>query len=134
MSYTRVRTAVSSRSTGLCDHSPEVAIVALTAAGIAALHNAGRNGRLVTSRTAGEIDLSESIGFLRDAYETVAAGSRYGFHYFYWYGHYYATQSLYVIGGDAWAWYYPRIRGELLEGQQFDQIVEVHGRGTISET
>ncbi len=93
---------------------------ALTAAGLAALHNAGVNGLTLQDEGGDEIDLRASIGFLRDAYENVSEGTRYQFHYFYWYGHYYATQALYVIGGDAWAWYYPRLSGELLGAQRPD--------------
>jgi hypothetical protein len=94
---------------------------ALTAAGLAALHNAGLDGLQVHS-AGRDIDLRESIGFLRDNFDrvSVAAGGRYGFHFFYWYGHYYATQALYVIGGDAWDWYYPRLRSEIVDGQRAD--------------
>ncbi|MCB9899502.1 MAG: terpene cyclase/mutase family protein [Planctomycetes bacterium] len=93
---------------------------ALTAAGLAALHNAGVNGTHYESETVGDIDLGESIEFLRDHFSLVSGTSRYTFHYFYWYGHYYATQALYVIGGDAWAWYYPVIRDEIVGAQQPD--------------
>jgi hypothetical protein len=95
---------------------------ALTAAGIAALHNTGNYGStlqpaLADKAQAATIDLDASIDFLLDHYDLVSAGSPYTFHYFYWYGHYYATQALYVIGGKAWAWYYPRMREELVRGQ-----------------
>ena len=63
------------------------------------------------------LDLQASIDFLLDHYDLVSGKSPYTFHYFYWYGHYYATQALYVIGGKAWAWYYPRMRDELVRGQ-----------------
>ena len=92
---------------------------ALTAAGLAALHNAGIDGLTVQTR-AGDIDLRHSIEFLRDSYGNVTVDTRYFMHYFYWYGHYYATQALYVIGGDAWSWYYPRLRDEILEHQAPD--------------
>lgn len=91
---------------------------ALTAAGLAALHNAGVNGLQVHSDLAGPIDLEHSIQFLRDHYDLLSRNYR--FHYFYWYGHYYATQALYVIGGDAWSWYYPSIREEVLAAQRPD--------------
>ena len=86
---------------------------ALTAAGLAAMHNAG------VYSDAGGIDLADSIDFLKRHYDLVS-GSRYRHHYFYWYGHYYATQALYVIGGQAWEWYYPRIRAELIAAQDAD--------------
>lgn len=95
---------------------------ALTAAGLAAFHNAGVNGlRFDWTLRDGQvipIDLSDSILFLRETFPTVSDGAYYEHHYFYWYGHYYATQALYVVGGDAWSWYYPQIRGELLRSQQ----------------
>ncbi|GJM21173.1 MAG: hypothetical protein DHS20C15_10880 [Planctomycetota bacterium] len=95
---------------------------ALTAAGLAALHNAGINGLRFKSASVGEIDLNHSISFLRETYDRVSANSRsnYAFHYFYWYGHYYATQALYVIGGEAWREYYPMIQGEILDNQLSD--------------
>jgi hypothetical protein len=95
---------------------------ALTAAGIAALHNTGHYGNtlqttLADKAQAPKIDLHASIDFLLDHYDLVSGRSPYTFHYFYWYGHYYATQALYVIGGKAWAWYYPKMREELVRGQ-----------------
>ncbi len=90
---------------------------ALTAAGIAALHNAGAYGLQLTAPDGSPIDLSASIDFLLDTVSLVSADSRYQFHYFYWYGHYYATQALYVIGGKAWRSYYPRLRDELVGSQ-----------------
>lgn len=93
---------------------------ALTAAGLAALHNAGVSGLRFQSDRLGTVDLEQSIEFLREHFDLVSGNSRYVHHYFYWYGHYYATQALYVIGGDAWAWYYPAIRDELLGSQRPD--------------
>jgi Prenyltransferase and squalene oxidase repeat len=95
---------------------------ALTAAGIAALHNTGNYGTSLQAtpadkKLASTIDLNASIDFLLDHYDLVSGSSPYTFHYFYWYGHYYATQALYVIGGKAWAWYYPKMREELVHGQ-----------------
>ncbi len=92
---------------------------ALTAAGLASLHNAGVNGMSLESGGK-EIDLRHSIEFLQECSTTVDADSRYGFHFFYWYGHYYATQALYVIGGDIWAWYYPKLREEIVASQRAD--------------
>lgn len=93
---------------------------ALTAAGLAALHNAGINGLRFSSPNVGEVDLSHSIAFLRDTHDRVSGDSKYKYHYFYWYGHYYATQALYVIGGEAWNEYFPMLRREILAGQSLD--------------
>jgi hypothetical protein len=93
---------------------------ALTAAGIAALHNAGEYGRELKAEgsTPGEtLDLQASVDFLLDHVDLVSGRSPYTFHYFYWYGHYYATQALYEVGGQAWTSYYPRIRDEIVGGQ-----------------
>ena len=38
----------------------------------------------------------------------------------YYYGHYYAAQSMYLAGGRAWALWWPAIRRELLDSQQAD--------------
>lgn len=89
---------------------------ALTAAGIAALHNAG----VYSDAGEGGIDLDASVDFLRDHYHLVSESSPYRYHYFYWYGHYYATQALYVVGGRAWEWYFPRIRSEIITAQRAD--------------
>lgn len=45
-------------------------------------------------------------------------GGRDGPHYFY--GHYYAVQSMFLAGGDAWATWWPAIRDELVERQRSD--------------
>jgi hypothetical protein len=39
-------------------------------------------------------------------------------HYFY--GHYYASQAMYLAGGDHWANYYPPVRDEILRNQLSD--------------
>src|SRR5690606_22696586 len=36
----------------------------------------------------------------------------------YYYGHYYASQAMYLAGGKYWAEYYPSIREELIKNQQ----------------
>ncbi len=92
---------------------------ALTAAGIAALHNAGLYATLLQSEDR-TIDLAASVEFLKDSHELVSGRSPYAFHYFYWYGHYYAAQALYVLGGPAWEWYYPQLREELIAAQRPD--------------
>lgn len=95
---------------------------ALTSAGLAALHSAGVDDLQFTwtfqDGQAIEIDLEQSIQFLRDTIRSVSDGSSYENHYFYWYGHYYATQALYTIGGESWAWYFPKISAELLAKQR----------------
>jgi hypothetical protein len=97
---------------------------ALTSAGLAALHNAGVDGLklewALPNGSVQEIDLQQSIGFLRETIDRISADSHYFQHYFYWYGHYYASQALYVIGGEAWAWYYPIVRNELISSQRPD--------------
>lgn len=97
---------------------------ALTAAGLAALHNAGVDGlHFSWARPNGrveDVDLQWSISFLRENIDKISVGSPYFQHYFYWYGHYYACQALYVIGGEAWRWYYPIVREELLASQRPD--------------
>jgi hypothetical protein len=39
-------------------------------------------------------------------------------HYFY--GHYYAVQSMYLAGGEAWALWWPAVRKEMIDRQQDD--------------
>jgi hypothetical protein len=45
-------------------------------------------------------------------------GNRPAAHYYY--GHYYAVQTMYLAGGDAWARWWPAIREELIERQGAD--------------
>jgi hypothetical protein len=40
--------------------------------------------------------------------------------YHFYYGQYYATQAMFMAGGDAWAKYWPMIRAELLKRQTPD--------------
>jgi hypothetical protein len=49
-----------------------------------------------------------------------------GQHYFY--GYYYATQAMFLAGGDYWASFYPNIRDELIQRQNGD-----HWTGEVSE-
>lgn len=97
---------------------------ALTAAGLAALHNVGHYGDTLMHRNQ-RIDLRPSVEFLKDLYPNVSGSSRWRHHYFYWYGHYYATQALYVIGGQDWDWYYPRIRDEIVNDQNPDGTMPI---------
>ncbi|MFM7454686.1 MAG: hypothetical protein ACKO1V_12100 [Cyanobium sp.] len=39
---------------------------------------------------------------------------------YYFYGHYYATQAMYLAGGDWWKEWWPRIRSELIQHQDAD--------------
>ena len=47
-------------------------------------------------------------------------GATKGYHYFFWYGHYYAVQAMYTAGGPAWESYFENVRGEILRGQKED--------------
>jgi hypothetical protein len=100
---------------------------ARTAAGVAALNSAGYY--LNTDPTQ-----IKNVGERRravDAVEGIKAGLRYlmrhkpgtGFtrldmHYFY--GHYYAVQTMWTAGGTYWSEWYPAIRDELLSRQNPD--------------
>jgi hypothetical protein len=47
-------------------------------------------------------------------------GQRKKGHYFFWYGHYYAVQAMYVAGGPQWETYFDELREVLLELQEKD--------------
>jgi hypothetical protein len=81
----------------------------LTAAGIASLYNAGRYS---------EVELKESLDYLRETFDIVSED--YPGHYFYWYGHYYAVQAMYTAGEPYWSWYRDKIFSELLRFQRSD--------------
>ncbi|MEY2741914.1 MAG: hypothetical protein RIS21_282 [Planctomycetota bacterium] len=83
----------------------------LTAAGVASLHNAGvYDSKLIRS----------GIEYLKGNMNLLY--KQYAGHYFYWYGHYYASQVFFTSadnGTNHWEkFYWPRIRMELLGTQQ----------------
>ena len=87
------------------DDQPTRTSFALTAAGITTLHNAGvYSDRLI----------EEGLRYLRSEFHTI---SEIPDHYFYFYGHYYAVQAMYIAGGNHWEWYWPRIQAELVRSQ-----------------
>jgi len=81
---------------------------ALTAAGIASLYNAG---------VYSDERLRDSLEILQDTYRFLSDRET---HYFYWYGHYYAVQAMYVAGEPYWSRYYANIRRDLLDAQNRD--------------
>jgi len=81
---------------------------ALTAAGITSLYNAG---------VYSDERLRESLGVLDQSFHLLEGRQT---HYFYWYGHYYAVQAMYVAGDPYWTRYYRRIRQDLLSAQHRD--------------
>ena len=91
---------------------------ARTAAGVVALYSAGiYEGR--------EVELG-----LKYLMENKPSGFRPDIHYFY--GHYYAVQAMYTVGGKRWEEWFPAIRDELLanqgnDGSWLDQICRHYG-------
>ena len=92
---------------------------ALTAAGITSLYHAAEYDTAL---------LRDSLQFLETRMELVSDRT-WRTHYFYWYGHYYACQAMFItgeVGGHQyWSRYWSRISGELLEqGSPFSQAVD----------
>ena len=54
---------------------------------------------------------------------------QFGKHYFFFYGHYYACQAMYIAGGREWDRYFPLVRGHLLRSQEADGSWEVQQVG-----
>lgn len=81
---------------------------ALTAAGITSLYNAG---------VYSDDRLRDSLEVLEGTYDLLDDRQT---HYFFWYGHYYAVQAMYVAGDPYWSRYYRRIRADLLNLQHRD--------------
>jgi len=79
---------------------------ALTAAGITSLYHAG---------VYGHRDIKLALDYLKRNIDIVS--QMYATHYFYYYGHYYAVQAMYMAGEPYWSWYFKRIRSELLNAQ-----------------
>ncbi len=85
----------------------------LTAAGIATLHGAG---------VYSDEDIRAGVDYLRrhhDEWSLLWGRQEFG-HYFFYYGHYYAVQAMFVVGGSDWETYFTKIRNQLLEMQESD--------------
>ena len=78
----------------------------LTACGVVAMYSAGQyNSR----------EIQDGLRYLEDNKRRVQ-WRRY--HYFY--GHYYAAQAMYMAGPSYWQTWYPRVRDEIVRGQDED--------------
>jgi squalene cyclase len=80
----------------------------LTAAGVATLHNAA----VYTDE-----DIQEGLEYLLSRLDQHVY---YRNHYFYFYGHYYATQAMFIAGSPYWERYYPVVRDQLISYQRSD--------------
>lgn len=79
-----------------------------SAAGVASLYYAGvYEGN----------DIDRGVAYLKQNAMPGAKGVS-NAHYFY--GHYYAVQTMYLAGGESWATWWPAVRGELLSKQEPD--------------
>ncbi len=78
---------------------------ALTAAGVTCLYGAGQYDTKEAKR---------GLGYLKKHLTRYRGQGRYG-HYFY--GHYYAAQAMYQAGGKHWAFWYPKVRDQLVRNQ-----------------
>jgi hypothetical protein len=89
----------------LRDDQPTRTSFSLTAAGITTLYGAG-----VYSHDL----IEEGLDYLKREYYSLSDMRD---HYFYFYGHYYAVQAMYIAGSKHWEWYWPRIQTELIRDQ-----------------
>ncbi len=116
------------------------ASLALTGAGMTALFGAGlyddqaiqawaRDHGMSRFDRSGEPPptISEMAQYILDEYDGHARS--YPRHYFYFYGHYYACQAMYIAGGKWWQQYFPLVRDHLLRNQEADGSWEVQGVG-----
>lgn len=78
-----------------------------SAAGVATLYYAGVY--------EGE-EIDRALDYLQDSRDRIRYQS--GSHYFY--GHYYASQAMFLAGGDHWRQWFPEIRDELVTSQNED--------------
>lgn len=88
--------------------NPGVSAWPRSAAGVASLYYAGIY--------EGD-DIARGLGYLT---ATALPGATRSSEAHYFYGHYYAVQTMYLAGGDDWARWWPAIRRELLDRQQRD--------------
>jgi hypothetical protein len=79
---------------------------ALTACGLVSLFSAGQYDSFRVR------DAVRALGQWRN---TVIPGKLH-----YYYGHYYACQAMYLVGGEKWTEYYPSVRNEILKMQMTD--------------
>jgi hypothetical protein len=79
---------------------------ALTACGVVAMCSAG----MYDSR-----EVRDGLNVLPQYKHSLIPGK---LHYFY--GHYYASQAMYLAGGEKWALYYPAVRDEIIGRQEPD--------------
>ena len=82
---------------------------AITAAGVTALHGAGVYDNNIVKRGLNYL-LSPPIKESRKSFSTR--------HYFFYYGHYYAVQAMYLAGNPYWERWYPRVRDQLVQAQR----------------
>jgi len=68
----------------------------------------------------GEYDAPEIKRGLKYLMQRLPGKSENSGDYHYFYGNYYATQAMFMSGGDSWAQYWPAIRKELATRQQAD--------------
>ncbi|MBM4100131.1 MAG: terpene cyclase/mutase family protein [Planctomycetes bacterium] len=80
-----------------------------TAAGVATLFYAG---------VYDDDSIPRGLAYLRRT--ALPDGSGPAVQAYYFYGHYYATQAMYLAGGDWWKEWWPRIRSELIQHQDAD--------------
>jgi hypothetical protein len=71
--------------------------------------------------------IREMAQYILDEYEDHARS--YPRHYFFFYGHYYACQAMYIAGGRWWEQYFPLVRDHLLRHQDTDGSWDVQGVG-----
>ncbi len=114
--------------------------LALTAAAMTTLFGAGlyddpsiqewaRAHGLARYRSGAEKppSIAEMAEYILEEYE--GHRRRHGRQYFYFYGHYYASQAMYVAGGRWWDRYFPLVRDHLLRQQDGDGSWDVTSVG-----
>lgn len=116
------------------------ASLALTGAGMATLFGAGlyddaailswaRDNGMARYAPGGERppSLADMAQYILDEYEGHTRA--YPRHYFWFYGHYYSCQAMYIAGGKVWERYFPLVRDHLLRHQDGDGSWDVHQVG-----
>ena len=81
----------------------------VNAAAITSLHSAG---------VYDESRYGAAVDYLAMNYESVSA--RYPYHFYFWYGNYYASQAMHKVGGPRWERYWTALRDDLLRRQNGD--------------
>jgi hypothetical protein len=109
----------------------------LTSRGSAYPRSAAGTACLFYVRTgaAYENEIKKGVAYIKGHMPTAAGGARDGSDYHFYYGNYYATQAMFMAGGDDWKTFWPAMKKILISRQQANgSWSEESGTGAVYST